>query len=157
MVFIKYITKLAAMHRQLILILTILTIGCGTTTKVATTPVSDNNKDVLILATLIRDHLKQTNARTINLNELVQKDTLKRIANNFEKVELVARGGYISVYYKFNKSRDKSKIQLTDKEKEIISGAKWATANFDGQYNGEIRLEYGERFFHLKKIIIQKD
>ena len=145
------------MHRQLVLILTILTIGCGTTTKVATTALSDNNKDVLILVTLIRDHLKQTNARTINLNELVQKDTLKRIANSFEKVELVPRGGYISVYYKFNKSRDNSKIQLTDKEKEIISGAKWATANFDGEYNGEIRLEYGERSFHLKKIIVQKE
>jgi hypothetical protein len=141
--------------RHLILILTILTFGCRTTTKVATIPISENNKDVLILATLISDHLKRTNARTLDLSELVQKDTLKRIINNFEKIELKPRGGYISVYYKFSKTRDDSKIQLTDREKKLW--LKWASGNFDGQYNGEIRLAYGERFYHLKKIIVQKD
>lgn len=141
------------MPGRLILILTILLFGCRTTTSAQTILISENNKDVLILATLISDHLKRTNARTLNLDELVQSDTLHRITNNFEKLELKPRGGYISVYYKVTKTRDNQNIQLTDREKKLW--VKWATGNLDGQYSGEIRLAYGERFYHLKKIIVQ--
>jgi len=121
---------------------------------VPTESISENNRDILILATLISDHLKRTNARTLNLNELVYNDTLKRVINSFEKIELKPRGGYISVYYKLAKTRDNHNIQLTDREKKLW--VKWTTGNIDEQYNGEIRLAYGERFYHLKKIIIQK-
>ncbi len=143
------------MPRRIILILIILLFGCLTKATAQTIVISESNKDVLILATLIRDHLKRTNAQTLNLNELVQSDTLQRITNNFEKLELKPRGGYISVYYKFTKTRDNQNIQLADREKKLW--VKWAADNLDGQYSGEIRLAYGERFYHLKKIIIQKD
>jgi len=80
----------------------------------------------------------------------------KRISNNFERAELKTRGGYISVYYKFSKSRN-AKIELTNKEREMFNWAKWGSADLAGDYDGEMRFDYGERFYHIKKILVKKE
>jgi hypothetical protein len=143
--------------KKLLFSLAIFTIGCGTTSTVTSpNPIAEDNKDVLILATLIQDHLMRTNGREINLSELIQNDTLKRISNNFEKVELKTRGGYISVYYKFSKTRN-NKIELTNKEKEMLNSNKCIAKDLSEQYDGEIQFAYGEKFYHIKKLIVKKD
>ena len=92
--------KIVSYLRSMLLILTIFPLGCVTTSKITiTNPIAEKNKDVLILASLIHGHLKSTNERGFNLNDLAQNDTLRRISNNFERAELKTRGGYISVYY----------------------------------------------------------
>jgi hypothetical protein len=143
--------------RKIFILFIILVIGCTATPKAASIdPVAEKNKDVLLLSTLISDHLKRTDGRTFTINELLQDDSLKRIAGNFEKTELETHGGYISVYYKFSKSRDLSKIELTDKEKERLLWSKWTKKELSGEYDGEIQFAYGERFYHVKKLIVKK-
>jgi len=138
-------------------ILTFFLLGCGGTSKTTTTSlIAEKNKDVLILSSLIRDHLRRTKERDLNLNELVQNDSLRRISNNFESIELKYRGGYISVYYKFSRSRN-NKIELTGKEREMLNRTGWASRDLAGQYDGEIRLNYGERFYNIKKITVKKE
>jgi hypothetical protein len=147
---------LAAMQR-IFIILAFFLLGCGTTSNItATNLIAEENKDVLILTSLIRDHLRRTNGRDLNLNELIQNDTLRRISNNFEKAELKSHGGYISVSYKLSASRNKN-VELTSKERELLNGVGWADKALPGQYDGEIRFDYGERFYHIKKIIVKKE
>ena len=154
---IAYIRFLTAMQRIFIIISTSFLLGCGTTSNITTTNlIAEENKDVLILSSLIRDYLRQTNGRDINLNELIQKDTLQRISNNFEKIELKSHGGYISVSYKLSASRN-NKVELTDKEREMLNGISWAAKGSTVQYDGDIRFDYGERFYHIKKIIVKKE
>lgn len=130
--------------------------GCGTTSKVNTlTNVSEGNKDVFILSTLIRDHLRKTKERDLNLDEIFQNDTLRRITNNFEKVELKPRAGHIAVYYKFSDSRD-NKIELTDKEREMINILRWDEKRLKGQHDGEIQFDYGERSYRIRKVVVKK-
>jgi len=140
------------MHR-LIIILTFFLFSCGTTSKLNDNNIIvSSNKDVLILSLLIRDHLRQTNGRQIVLSELLQKDTLKRISNNFQSAILKTHGGYISVYYKFSNSRQ-TISELTQKEKEV-KWITWISKKLTGQYDGEIQFNYGERFYSIKKIVI---
>lgn len=142
--------------QRIFILLIILIIGCTSTSKVATiSPIAESNKDVLILSTLIRDHLKRTKERAFDLNELIQNDTLRRIMNNFEKTELKKHGGYISVYYKFSKSRENNKIELTDKEKEMLKWKNWTAKEMSGAYDGEIQFAYGEQLYHIKKLIVK--
>ncbi len=69
--------------------MTIFIFGCTTSSKLTTNnPIAEKNKDVLILSTLIQEHLMKTDRREFNLNKLYQNDTLKRISNNFEKTAL---------------------------------------------------------------------
>lgn len=138
-----------------IIILTILIGGCGTSSKVIIeNTITENYKDVFILSDLIGDHMRKSNERNVNLNSLLQNDTLKRISNSFEKIELELRGGHITVYYKFSESRNVSRIELNDQEKERIKKLKWFVKDSHGLYDGEIQFDYGERFYRIKKIII---
>jgi hypothetical protein len=121
-----------------------------------TNTVVEDNKDVLILSILVQDHLRKTNGRSINLTELIKKDTLDRISNSFKTLELESKGGHISVYYKFSESRDPKGIRLSDKEKELTKNVRWTEKEFRSQINGEIQLDYGERFYRLIKIIVDK-
>lgn len=130
-------------------------IGCTTTSKFNTeSKVVENNKDVFILSTLIQDHFR-TSGRELNLQELVLNDTLKRISNSFENIELKIHGGYISVYYKFSDFRDVRKIELNESEVQAISKLKWITKDFKGQNDGEIQFDFGERLYRIRKIIIR--
>jgi hypothetical protein len=134
--------------------LIILTIFiAGRVSASVTNNVSERDKDVLILSILVQDHLRKTNGREINLADLLQADTLKRISKSFEKVELKSKGGHISVYYKFSESRDLNGIELLAKEKERTQYFRWAERNLKNQYDGEIRLDYGERFYRVIKLI----
>ncbi|WP_316785588.1 hypothetical protein [Pedobacter frigiditerrae] len=144
--------------RKVILIaLTIFIFGCGIKSEVsATNPIADNNKDVLVLANLIQEQLIKTKGRAINHHELIQNDTLKRISNNFEKIELAHHGGYISVYYKFSNLRDRN-IELTNIEKKTLTKRTVIMKDLGRQFDGEIQLEYGEKFYHIKKIIVCKE
>lgn len=149
--------NMLAIMRRILIILTIFIIGCGTVSKVTTTSaIVENNRDVLILSNLIQDYLKRTDGRVINIDELMQNDTLGRISNNFEKTELINHASYISVYYKRSKSRG-NKIELTNKEREMLNWMKWKEKKLSGQYDGEIRFDFGERFYHVKKIIVKKE
>jgi hypothetical protein len=141
--------------KTILIILTIFIAACGTTSKVNTiNPIAEENKDVLILSNLIREHLIRTNEIELNLIELLKNDTLNRITNSFEKVELKYHGGYISVYYNHSKTRN-DKIELTDSERIMLTWKKVVTKNLDGLFDGEIQFEYGERFYRIKKVIIK--
>ncbi|MEO7988498.1 MAG: hypothetical protein ABI663_03095 [Chryseolinea sp.] len=139
---------------RILIILTILIGGCASTSVTGT--LSENNNDVLILSILVQDHLRKTNGRDINLAELVQADTLNRISNSFKKVELKSKGGHISVYYEFSESRDSKGIELSEKEKELTNYFRWTERDLKNQYDGEIQLDYGERFYRVIKIIVNK-
>ncbi|HEY9006158.1 MAG TPA: hypothetical protein VIM75_08495 [Ohtaekwangia sp.] len=128
--------------------------GCASVPLKST--VSQINRDVLILSILIQDHLRQTEGRDITLTELLQADTLDRISKSFDKMELKSRGGYISVYYKFSASRDLKGIELSDKEKERTNSFRWTEKVLKNQYDGEIQFDYGERFYRVRKIIINR-
>ena len=113
----------------------------------------ENCNDIFILSQLISDHFRKTNGRDISLNELILNDTLQRISNSFEKIE-TSYGSHITVYYKFSDARDISKIRLSDKEREIMNKVIWIVRESKKGYNGEIQLDYGERFYNIRKIII---
>lgn len=84
---------------------------------------------------------------------MIQNDTLQRISNSFEKVELKYRGGYISVYYHHSETRN-DKIELTESERTMLSWKKVVSTNLDGLFDGEIQFEYGERFYRIKKVVV---
>lgn len=141
---------------RLFIIFTIFVIGCTITSRLTSnSPIAEENKDVLILSTFVRDYLKRTNGRIFTLSELRQIDTLKRIVANFDKAELKTHGGYISVYFKFSQSRDKNKIELTEKEKDMLLWNKWKEKQISGPYDGEIQFAFGEKLYHIKKLIVK--
>jgi hypothetical protein len=87
--------------RRILALLVIFALGCGPTANMGTNnALAEKNKDVLILTTLIQHQLRRTKEGPVDLNSVLQNDTLKRISNSFEKMEFKYRGGYISVYYK---------------------------------------------------------
>lgn len=113
----------------------------------------ENDNDVLILSLLIQDHLRKTNGREINLDELLQSDKLNRISKSFEKVEVKSKGGYISVYYKLSESRNSKEVELLDHERQRTKFFKWTERKMKNHFDGEIRLDYGERFYKVIKVI----
>ena len=144
------------MQRSLLLLL-IFFLSCGSTSRLPETNlIGENNKDVLVLSSLIRNYLRQEKGRNFDVNEWLKSDSLARISNNFEKAEMKTNGAYISVYYKFSKSRN-ADVVLTSKEKELLSWIRWSTKDFTADYDGEIRFDYGERFYHIKKIVVKKE
>jgi hypothetical protein len=118
---------------------------------------SEEDNDVLILTLLIQDHLRKTNGREINLEELLRSDRLGRISKSFEKVELKSKGGHISVYYKFSELRESKEIQLLDKEKDRTKYFRWTERKMKNDYDGEIRFDYGERFYRIIRLIRKID
>lgn len=106
--------------KSFVLILTVfLFSGCASSKLKDPGNLAEKNKDVSILALLIQDHLRATNERPIDLNELLQKDSLKRISNNFKSIELKSRGGHMAVYYQFSDKR-KVVIDLNGEEKQRL-------------------------------------
>jgi len=145
------------MKSRLVFILIFIIGGCKTPSELKTYIIlSENNKDVFVLTTLIQDHLRKTNASTLDLNEILKNDSLHRLSNNFESIKLEPRGGYISVYYNFSDSRDLN-IELNRLEQENIKLIRWKEKKLNRQNDGEIQFEYGERFFQIRKIILKKE
>ena len=146
------------MRATLFFLISILLVACNTTSKTdATNKLAANNKDIIILSALISNQFRLTNKQDLNLIELIQNDTLKRIANNFKEIKVQFHGGYISVYYKYSETRDTHKIELTNKESELIHSIKWIEKDMKEPYDGEMQFDYGERFYRIKKIIIKKE
>lgn len=143
------------MKAALLLILVVLIVGCVTNSKLTDKcAISENNKDVYILAKLIRDHLRTTNGGYLDLNELIKNDTINRISRNFKKFEPIYRGDHISVYFVFSDSRDEHNTMLTTKEIEISNSLEWINKKSNGKYDGEIQFDYEERFYRIRKISI---
>ena len=99
------------MKTKILFIILALITGCGTTSKRPTNSVDiENNKDVFILSFLIQEQLRKTHEIGLDLNELVQMDSLNRISNNFETIEMKYSGGYIAAYYKFSNTRNSTQM-----------------------------------------------
>jgi len=128
--------------------------GCGSISRSTSHNLApENNKDVFILAKLIQNHLIETPEIELNLNELVLDDSLKRISNSFEAIEVQYRGGYIDVFYRFSNNRNANQIDLNEKELKETNYLKWIVKNIKEPYDGEIQFQYGERFYGIRKII----
>ncbi len=138
---------------RILIVLSILITGCASTSVSST--VFQDNSDVLVLALLVQDHLRTTDGRDINLAELIKRDTLQRLSKSFETIDIEFKG-HISVYYKFSASRGSKGIELTGKEKELTKNVRWKEKKLKGKPDGEIQFNYGERFYKLIKIIVDK-
>lgn len=141
-------------YMRILITLSILISGCASTSVSST--VSQDNNDVFVFALLVQDHLRKTDGRHISLTELIKKDTLQRISKSFETIDLKLKRGHISVYYKFSESRNSKGIELTDKEKELIKNSRWTEKEWKRKSDGELQFDYGERFYRLIKIIVDK-
>ena len=151
------------MKTIIISLLIIFLAGCGTTSKVNTNNIiSENNKDVFVLSSLIRDYLLDekntgiTYEENLNLKKLIQYDSLGRISNSFDKIELEYQKAEIVVNFNFSDSRDNKKIELTEEEIAEIQYVKWKVDNSIEPYDGEIQCNFGERFYIIQKVILKK-
>ena len=139
--------------RLLLLALILCLAGCASTS--VANIASQGDEDVLILTLLIQDYLSKTDGRDINLTDLIKKDSLSRIQNSFKTLTQELKG-HISVYYTFSESRNSKGIKLSDKEKELTKHLRWTEKRSKNQYDGEIQIDYGERFYRLIRIIKNK-
>jgi hypothetical protein len=126
---------------------------------------AEKNKDVIVLSYLIRDHLRKTHNTNFTIEDILKKDTLRRISGNFSALKVGSWSnpliGGISVYYRFSNKRNADSIQLnTDellpwklKEKKLIGKN---AAELSGKFDGEIRFNYPERHYFLNKIVFRK-
>lgn len=143
----------------------ILCIGCRTASKTAQMSViAEGNKDVVVLAYLIRDYMRKTSSTGFTLSDIVKIDTLGRVAKNFSRLEVanwpnVWRGGY-AVYFKFSDERNKDSVKLTQYEKipwKEKTKKKIGRNNeqIDIKFDGEIHFYYPERHYHIAEIILK--
>ncbi|MFO7657271.1 MAG: hypothetical protein R6W78_09405 [Bacteroidales bacterium] len=142
-------------NMRILTLLAIFFAGCSTTSKVTTADKTrEDLRDVFILTILARDYLRNTDKLDFDLEKLIEYDSLCRISKNFEKVELIYRGGHIAIQYKFSKMRD-YKIEFTENEKQMKEFWRVIEKKNVGDFDGEIQFEYGERFYNFRKIIIK--
>ncbi|MBC8109658.1 MAG: hypothetical protein H7Y04_01210 [Verrucomicrobia bacterium] len=138
----------------ILIIMVVFIEGCTTTSKIITADKTrEDLRDVFVLTILVRDYLRNKDGRDFNLDKLIEYDILGRISKNFEKIELISRGGHIVIRYKFSKKRD-YKIEFTEKEKQLKENWKVIEKKNIDDFDGEIQFEYGERFYNFRKIII---
>ncbi|MBI3221419.1 MAG: hypothetical protein HYZ44_18055, partial [Bacteroidetes bacterium] len=128
----------------------------STKTKARYREIGERNKDVLILAVLIQEHLIRNRFAEINLSTIHKLDTANRITANFEKIKMEYGSGYIIYHYKFSAARIKKDILLNDREQQIFEWMRWSEEELFKEYDGEIRMGYPERFYHLKRIVVRK-
>jgi hypothetical protein len=154
------------MFFRLIPFVVILSIGCRTPSKIAQMNlIGEDNRDVVALSYLIRDHMRKTGNANFSLSDIIKYDTLGRVTNNFTRLEIanwpnVWAGGY-AVYFKFSDNRNKDLVKLTASEKipwkvktkeNIGRNDKQLSQKFDG----EIHFYYPERHYHIVEIILRK-
>lgn len=144
----------------------IFCIGCRTTSKTnQISAIAENNKDVVVLAYLIRDYMRSTGSTDFNLSDILENDTLHRVTKNFSKLEIVDwpniwRGGY-AIYFKFSDERNIDTVELLPteripwkiKEKKAIGRNK---AQLDSDFDGVIHFHYPERFYHIAEIVLKE-
>lgn len=139
------------------IILALFLVACmpSTKTKERYKEIGERNMDVLILARLIQDELRRNRFEEINLSTIHKLDTANRIIANFEKIKMEYENGYIVYHYKLSAARITKDILLNDREQQIFEWMRWSEAELKNEYDGEIRIEYPERFYNLKRIVIR--
>lgn len=110
---------------------------------------------MFILSMFAQDYLRDTDGRDFNLDKLVALDTSGRIAKNFESIEMASRGGLIAIRYKFSGSRD-GNVGLTDAERRMTENRRVTEKKSNGDFNGEVQFEYGERSYNFRRIVIRR-
>jgi hypothetical protein len=128
----------------------------STKTKARYREIGERNKDVLILAVLIQEQLTRNRFEEINLSTIHKLDTANRITANFEKLKMEYGSGYIVYHYKLSAARSTKGILLNDREQQIFEWMRWSEEELFKEYDGEIRIDYPERFHHLKRIVVRK-
>ena len=132
-----------------------LLVGCTVSSRVEKNKlISIKNQDVYILSQIIQREFQTKAGRNISISEIYKLDTLKRIQNRFEKVELKLKGGFISVKFKYSDSNISINNKLIGDGNVDINQIKWVLSKKVDEYDGEIRFDYGERDYRIKKIII---
>lgn len=142
--------------KQFFSFLLLLVTGCSVAQKKAATSPLTDNKNVLVLAILVNNYLKENDARSVDLPTLLLRDTVGRIQQNFEKLVLKSDKGHISAYFKFSSNRVEN-ILLDEKEKEMLGRMRYAVKEMAGEYDGEIQFAFGERFYRIMSITIRKN
>jgi hypothetical protein len=141
---------------RLLILVTFFLIACSTSSKVTTADKTrEDLRDVFVLTILARDYMRDTRGRDFNLENLFARDSLGRISQNFESIKQTSRGGHIAIQYKFSENRI-DKIEFTENEKQMKEIWKVIEKTNLGGFDGEIQLEYGERFYNFRKIVIKK-
>ena len=141
--------------------------SCASSNKIAErNALAENNKDVYILSFIICDYFvyrfRHSNPREReNLNDFIKSgfvkdDSLKRIVNNFEILEVKNDEPEVVVYFKFSKSRVTKGINFTTKENDFLNKAIRVSTDSSDKYDGKILFAYPEKFYHIKKIIVKK-
>ena len=134
--------------------MTIILYGCISASKTPTDATFDDYNDVLLLTSFIQDHLRKSDELHLNLDQLIENDSLERISKSFKKIDFKPRGGHISIHYAFSDSRNINGIELTEKEKEKVRYYKLTIKDLKVDSDGEIKLDYGERFYRVIKITV---
>jgi hypothetical protein len=125
-----------------------------------------NNNDVVALATLVRDHMRQTRSTSFTLADIGAKDSSGSIADNFSRLEVgswsnVLTGG-ISVFFKFSDTRKPGSGKLTPggqipwkikTRKEVGHNEEELHKKFDG----EIRFNYPERHYAIRVTLVKRE
>lgn len=114
---------------------------------------AEKNKDVAILSLLIHNQLVKSRQESFDLNALVQKDSLKRISNNFKSLVMKSRAGHLSIIFQFADTRNAA-VALTEQEKQQLQYVRWVQKKMKDDGDGEIWFDYGERFYRVRKIFI---
>ncbi len=119
-------------------------------------PIAEKNTDVIVLAKLIQNHLRNSGERSIDMETLLECDTLHRIAHRFEKVQLNNDKGGLSFYYKFSERRDTHSINLINDETNLLYLNRWNFEEIMEPFDGQISFSYGERFYQIVGISLNE-
>jgi len=127
--------------------------------------IAEENKDVVVLSYLISEYLQKNRNTKFTLADIINGDSLGRITKNFSGLEVGNwpdpwSGGY-AVYFKFANGRNQDSVKLKEhekipwkvKRKKVIGRNELQLAK---KFDGEIHLNYPERFYHVRGIIIKK-
>ena len=161
-----YKTKVAYFFFRLIPLVTMMGIGCSTTSKtLQMNSINEDCVDVVELSYLVKYYLNQTDHTNFSLSDIKRIDTLGTVTNNFSRLEVanwpnVWRGGY-AVYFKFADNRTKVSIKSTNPERiscKIKTKEKIGRndAQIATKFDGEIHFHYPERHYHIAEIILRK-
>lgn len=144
----------------------ILCAGCRSASKTAKiNTIAEENKDVVVLAYLIQNYMRNTDNNRFTLDEILKYDTLGQIRSKFSKIEIgnwpnLWRGGY-AVYFKFSDERKIDSVKLKPHERIPWNGKTKKNIGRDDiiltqNFNGEIHLYYQERFYHFAGMVLKQ-
>jgi hypothetical protein len=117
----------------------------------------EHHFDIYLLARLSSDYMRETNELPPNLNALVGRDSSNVLTLNFKEISSNYDKAYIEIRFKFSDSRTATLTQVSKSELEKMNWIEWVTNNKDNTgYHGTIQLNYGERFFKIRKITLNE-